>query len=1095
MRSHRPRRAPARRGPWLSGAVLGALLWTAAAVAQPAEPPAEAEVRPRVAVLAFTVHRAAAAPELAGALTRELAAILAEDPRVEIVDRAVEVPVPEPAPGETRDAALRRLGAGLNADFLITGQATQLVAGGSIDLAVRLVPRRAESGPGVTQVLTARSESGLFERLGELTAPIVERMLGAPASRILGVEVAGAPGLERQILERLATRPGGSFDAARLRADLATLRESPAIASAEARTERSPEGVRVRFDVVLADPSAVAPASGERIAEVRVVGNLRIDAGAITGRIAAKPGTVFDPRRLAQDVREVYALGFFRDVRVLAERGPEGVILTYEVEENPVVRQISIAGNENIDSDDIREILTLTTNSSLDLPLLFENRQRIRALYRASGYYLAQVSHEIERLEGSSVGIHFEVDEGEKLKLREVRFVGNEHFDDEELQDGMQTRTWHFWSRLTSWLDKSGTYSEPLFLQDLRQIERRYSDAGYLQVKLGDPQVIPDEEGLAVAVEVEEGLRFRVGSIEVSGDSTVDIESLQEKLKLQEGEVFNRSFLNDDIAALTEHYQDRGFYFAQVDPLSNLSEERETVDVDFEVRKGPLYFIRRMDISGNTITVDSVVRREIPLVEGELYSQRKVMLGRARVERLGYFEEVDFQVEPTEEPDQLDLAVKVVERPTGSFSFGAGFSSQDGAVATGSLSQSNLFGRGYAANVSVDAGRRSERFFVNLVDPYFLGSTYSFATTFSSTSLEFEDFEQEQTGADVVVGHALTEDGRSRGFLRYGYNVRGLVDERDLLAAALIHRELLQDDISSSLLGLSAISDTRDDRLAPTAGRQLGLSVEGSGLGGFSRFARVEASAVYFLGAPDWLLDRSSFVVAGKVGWAVPFNDIEDFDTFPVSPADDQFLDVSDQFRRLEDIDDDLTLPLTERYFLGGLGRFQLRGFRARSVGPRRPILRQVRDPDTNERLNVFVPVGVDNEGNCLEAGDPTSVDVGRQDGRCNDIDDRDVDDFEDLDDTDVIGGNKFVTATFEYRFPISETVGLQGVAFIDAGNAFDERDDNILDVTEWRYGTGMGVQWFSPFGPLAVVLGFPLDRLSDEDSSVFEFSIGGSAF
>jgi Outer membrane protein/protective antigen OMA87 len=308
-------------------------------------------------------------------------------------------------------------------------------------------------------------------------------------------------------------------------------------------------------------------------------------------------------------------------------------------------------------------------------------------------------------------------------------------------------------------------------------------------------------------------------------------------------------------------------------------------------------------------------------------------------------------------------------------------------------------------------------------------------------------------------------------------------------AAGLILREILQDQVSTSLVGVSVVSDTRNDRLAPTAGHQIGASLEGAGIGGFSRFARVEGRAIFFLGAPSWLFKRSSFVAAVRAGWAVPFNQIGDFQTFHALDSDASVLALSPQFRRLEDVDDDLTLPLTERYFLGGLGQFQLRGFKARSVGPRRAILRQVSGTG-----NVFTPVGVDNSGQCAD----NSLGIafgGNQNGLCNKITDHKIKDFADLDETDVIGGDKFSSASFEYRFPISETIGLQGVAFIDMGNAFDERDWNLFDVTEWRYGTGAGVQWFSPFGPLAVVLGFPLDRLSVEDPTVFEFSIGGSAF
>jgi len=1089
VRSHRLGRAMRRlRHGWIACLAIGLAV---DAAAQPVQPDLST-ARPRVAVLAFEVQSPDPDSELGGKLARELVSILAEDGRIEVVDDAVRRTPPAPRPGETRDAALRRLGDELGADYLVTGRVTQLVRGGSLDVAVRLLPRE-QGATSDTQVLTARTEQELLGRWDEVAQRILTVVVGTPPAKVASVVIQGAPGFERQLRERLATRPGEPYDPLVVRDDLTTLRSSPAIVSAEARTERSDEGVIVRFDVVLADPTAQRLASGETIARIDIEGNRRIDAEAIRSRIGSKVGAPLDQTQIASDVREIYQLGFFRDVQVRGDRTPDGMVVTFVVEENPLVRQISISGNDHIESDDIREALTLTTGSTLDYPLLYENRQRVEGLYRAQGYYLAQVTFEIEPMGDSVVGIHFDVVEGEKLKLREIEFTGNEHFTTAELTEGFQTKIWHFWSYATSWLDKSGTYSEPLFLQDLRKVERKYGDAGFLQVKVGEPEVIADEKGLVVRVPIREGRRFYVGQIDVTGDSTVDIDSLRDKLKLKTGDVFNRSYLNDDIQSLTEHYQDRGFYFAQVTPLSNLSEATERVDLDFEVRKGPLYFIRQIDVSGNTVTVDPVIRREIPIAEGQLYSQRKVQLGRSRVERLGYFEEVDFKIDPTDEPDQLDLKVSVVERPTGSFSFGAGFSSQDGLVVTGSLSQSNLFGRGYAANVSLDLGRQSQRFFVNLADPYFLGTTFSLSTTFSRTNLNFQDFEQEQLGADVVLGHTLNEDNTTRGFLRYSFDLRKLNDNRNVNAASLILREILQDAISSSLVGASVVSDTRDDRLAPTSGHQIGVSLEGAGLGGFSRFARLEGRAVYFLGAPSWLFDRSSFVVAFRAGWAFPFNTISDFDTFPGASGDDVTLAMNSQSRRLEDLDDKLTLPLTERYFLGGLGQFQLRGFKARSVGPRRPILQRIGG-------DVFAPVGTDpNTGACADGFSPgpgiPANGTGDLNGICNNIQDKRIHQFKDLKETDVIGGNKFATATFEYRFPISETVGLQGVTFLDMGNAFDETQWNLLDVTQWRYGTGFGVQWFSPFGPLAVVLGFPLDPLSVEDSPVFEFSIGGSAF
>ena len=275
-------------------------------------------------------------------------------------------------------------------------------------------------------------------------------------------------------------------------------------------------------------------------------------------------------------MREIYALGFFRNVRVFTEKSPKGGrIVIFEVEENPVVRQISISGNDNVDGEKIRDILTLTMGSALDYPLLFENRGRIQALYKAEGYYLAEVDYEIETLSEASVGIHFIVTENEKLKLREIEFVGNEDFSDRELREGFQTKKWRFWSYATSWFDRSGTYSEPLFIQDLRSVEKKYTDAGYPPGRdLAARRRRRARRASSSPSRSTRGREFRVGALDVAGDANVDIDALRDKLRLKEGEIFNRSYLTEDVAALTEHYTNRGFYFANVSPLSNLSEGR-----------------------------------------------------------------------------------------------------------------------------------------------------------------------------------------------------------------------------------------------------------------------------------------------------------------------------------------------------------------------------------------------------------------------------------------------------------------------------------------------------------------------------------------
>ena len=1089
------------------------------AVAQPSDagageegapvPVPGAEAAAVVAVLPFRVHSAKPIAYLGDSLAELIRSRLEASGDVRVLDAvAVRERLGDEPPSDPGAAALRQLAGELGAAYLVTGSLTELA--GSFSLDVRLTPA-AIARPAHTLVLTAKRDDELLSRVDEVTDRLIEEMVGAAPVVVALVEVTGVDAGQEELRGRLRTRVGEPYDPTVVSGDLAMLRARPDLANAEVETERGADGVVVRFRLVTSERLFGTPsprAMKVEVSEVRIRGNRRIDTEAIRVRLGTRPGQPYSRAQVAKDVKEIYSLGFFKNVRVFTEVGPQGRVVTFDVEENPVVREISVSGNDSVDGEKIRDILTLTTGSTLDQPLLFENRARIEALYRAEGFFLADVGFEVEPLGEASVGVNFQVTEGKKLRLKKVVFEGNEHFSDKELREDFQTKTWRFWSYATSWFDRSGTYSEPLFIQDLRSIEKKYTDAGYLRVEVGRPDVLPKKDGLEVEVKIVEGRRFDAGSIDVSGDNTVDIDALRAKLLLKQGEVFNRSYLTEDVSQLTEHYTDRGFYFATVTPLTKLSEEEGVVDVQFEVRKGPLYFIRQIDVAGNTRTVDSVIRREITIVEGQLYSQRSILLTRARLQGLGFFEEVDVKMEPTDDPDQLDLEVSVVERPTGSFSFGAGFSSQDKFVATGSLSENNLFGRGYRANATVDFGGNTQRFFLSFSDPRAFGSEFSLGLTGFSTDLAYDSFRQQQVGVDVVLGHTLSEDNRTRGFLRYSFANRTIEQDTNVNAAAVIFRELFQKGSTTSMTGLSVSMDTRNDRLSPTHGFQAAASFEGAGLFGFAQFLRIEARATWYLGAPRWMFERSTFVVGGRIGYALPFNTIFDYG-LPSAPD----VPTDGTLAALDQIDTDITLPLSERYFLGGLGQFQLRGFKARSVGPRRSIVYQgasglflptgtievVRGPDGKIIIGESTPIAPGNylSTACADVGgnvvNPDGSDLVQRD-QCNFITDKKVKDFANLDQTDVIGGNKFMSATLEYRFPISETLGLQGVAFFDMGNAFAE-GENLFDVTEWRYGVGGGIQWFSPFGPLAVVLGFPLDRLSVDDSPVFEFSVGGGAF
>jgi outer membrane protein insertion porin family len=1082
-----------------------------------ATPSGSAGGRTPIAVLPIRIRSAKPLDHLQRSLPDLLASRLEAGGKVRVIDAALVRDAASGLPDEPSDAAVRKLAKDLGAEWAVVGALTELAGRFSLD--VRAVPQNPAS-PTQPLVYTAESEDELLDRVGELADRIVAVSGGSPRAQVVEVKIEGAD-VDAASRAKLRTRAGQPYDPAGLREDLAFLRKLPGVGAATAEPEVQTRGVTVLFRLVPAERIFAGAQKGERgglkVADVQVRGNRRIEADAIRARVSTKAGEPYDPARVASDVREVFALGFFRNVKVLTEDGDAGRTVVFEVEENPVVRQVAISGNENIESDKIRDALTLTSGATLDYPLLFENTSRIEALYRAEGYYLAKVRHDVQTLSPEAVAVNFEVTEGEKLRLQEIRFEGNEKLSDDELTEGFQTKPWRFWSYATSYFDKSGTYAEPVFLQDLRSAEQKYTDRGYLQVELGEPRVDASPDGLVVIVDVKEGEEYKVGKIDVKGDETADLVALREGLALKQGEVFNRSFLTKDVESLTQHYTDRGFYFAAVNPLTNLDESSRSVDVTFDVQRGQLYFIREIEVTGNTTTIDPVVRREMQLVEGQLYSARAINTSKQRVQNLGFFEEVNFEPTPTDQPGQLDLGVKVVEKPTGSLSFGAGFSSTDKFVFSGSLAQSNLFGRGIGVQLAADLslGRDTNRFYFGFNDPYFLGSEWGFGSTIYATNVEYQDFQEERRGIDVSFGHALNEEKTARGFVGYSFAQRQVDQSEFVNAAAVIFREIFTGQVATSLGSLSFRNEQIDNRLAPTEGYQVGASLEFAGLGGFSKFLRAEARGNWYIPTPKWFPIESTFLLGARGGYALPFNSVTDYDGPDAAP--NTFIGTTffdENIRPLDEIDTDLELPLTERYFLGGLGTFQLRGYRARSVGPRRAVLRRSTILFTGSE---FMPVGRQDEGrgsifldpngnpvrfidapcrdqNVIVGGVAFNFAQGNGNGQCNDLTDKDRNDFEDLEETDVVGGNKFLSLSAEYRFPISESLGLIGIVFIDAGGAFAE-DQNIFDFGEWRYGTGFGALWFSPFGPLQGFLGFPLNPLEIEDKVVFEFSVGGANF
>jgi TolB-like protein len=461
--------------------------------------------RPHVAVLPFRIHSAGPVGYLTESLSDLLATRMEATGKVDVMGSQQVMETLGPSdPSSLSEDELKNLARRLAVNAVISGSLTELAGRFSLDV------RMTEAGPARSEsiVIIAQSEEDLLGRLSELADRAVAALSGTDPSKILAVRIEGAGEIEGALRGTLEFFAGSSYEPAAVREDRARIEEHPGVASVSLDVERKPNGVELIYKIVRSERLFGATSrnrEGDLIGEVVIRGNRRIDAEAIQTRVGSSVGTQLNELQVAADIKSIFELGFFRDVRAFVDLGEDGKILIFEVQENPVVREITISGNDKIEAEEIKEILTVTTGSTLDRALLTQNSERIGALYRAKGFYLATSGYTVEEIVEGSVAIHFEVEENKKLHLEKLIFEGNTAFDDSELREDFATELWHPWSWATGWFDKSGTYSEPVFMRDLRGVERIYSDSGYLQVEIDEPQVDASEDGLSVTIVIREG--------------------------------------------------------------------------------------------------------------------------------------------------------------------------------------------------------------------------------------------------------------------------------------------------------------------------------------------------------------------------------------------------------------------------------------------------------------------------------------------------------------------------------------------------------------------------------------------------------------
>lgn len=594
---------------------------------------------------------------------------------------------------------------------------------------------------------------------------------------------------------------------------------------------QAPHALGLLAALLLSSPLAAAaqPARGATVKEVRVEGTRRVEPDAVKAAIATRAGRPYDPKRVDADLRAVMKLGFFSDVTVKMEGDADAPVLVFEVVEKPTVSEWRIEGNDEISKDDLKEIIEIKPFQVVDLVTVRKDVKKIQEKYVEKGFYLAEVRYELKPDGENQVAVVYVVDEKAKVQIKEIRFLGNAKVSRGDLLGAMLTKEGGFLSGLSS----AGTYREDMFQRDLQALQLAYLDRGYINVKVGKPTIdlSPDRRFLFVAIPVEEGEQFRIGKIGFSGKTLGEDDRLVSLVKSKGEDVFSSSVVRSDLQTVADVYRDRGYANANVVPMTQVDAKTRIIDIEYEIQPGGLVRFERIEIAGNTKTRDKVIRRELRIYEGELFSGTGMRQSRQRVTALGFFESVDVTTRRGSTDELLVATVEVKERSTGTFQLGAGFSSYENFVLTGQVSQNNFFGWGQTLSLQLQWSSVRQLGTIQFVEPYFLDTRWTFAFDLYASEGTYTSFSRRAVGGNMTWGYELVGLAPILPFAKALEDVRVFgtyTNENVEVTAAAGEVQLFnryRDGTTSSVRGSLQI-DKRDNRLFPTKGFYGSLSAE-----------------------------------------------------------------------------------------------------------------------------------------------------------------------------------------------------------------------------------------------------------------------------
>lgn len=577
-----------------------------------------------------------------------------------------------------------------------------------------------------------------------------------------------------------------------------------------------------------------------RVDSIEFEGNRKVESEAIVEKLGTRQDMMLDNYLLRKDLSRIYEMKYFEEVEAYHKMSGDKNILLFKLKEKPIISKITFSGNDEINDDDLKEQIKTKEFNILDISTLKNDVLLLQKHYEEKGYFLALASYQVTDNENGSVDVKFKIKEWDKVRVKKITFLGNKDIQDEELKNFMQTREESYFSFLSG----SGNFKEINFQTDIERLKYYYKTRGYLQINVQNPEVTAseDKKWIFITVRLQEGPQFTVNNISFNGELLFTESEMMEKLKLKTDDIYNEENLRLDIQTLTEMYQDKGYAFANVLRTLEVVPGENKVDVIFSFEKGVIAYFGKIVMKGNTKTRDKVIRRELKIHEGEMYSGSKLRTSKDNVNRLGFFqpESVVFNTITRKGTDNvLDVEVSIKERPTGQISLGAGYSTATNGFVQASVAQNNFRGLGQNINMNLSYSDKQQIYNLGFTEPYLFDTKWTAGADYYQTVSYFiRSFAYRKHGGDVRVGHPIFE--YTRLFLTYRYEDNKVSD---------VINEAIDPKVengSASSLQASIIRDKRNNIFEPSNGYYTSTSLEYTGLGGTMRWLKAEAEGRYY---------------------------------------------------------------------------------------------------------------------------------------------------------------------------------------------------------------------------------------------------------